>query len=250
MKVIITGASGTLAPYIIKVLKQKDIQVVIWDRDVVAIDQSKAIDAFMDQVKPDYFLHIATGPIDWLKEIVSSIKERQIPLLFTSTVSVFSDEQTGPFAVEDKPLSESDYGLYKQACEDYIKNNYGDKSLILRLGWQIALEPKKNNMLTYLVGQEEIHASTAFIPATSFMHESAKVIVSFLEDFTPGLYQFDQNIDNLSFYEIASKMNELFSLEAKILQSDSPKINSRMKNNVPKVSSLDQTIKNLKRVNE
>jgi dTDP-4-dehydrorhamnose reductase len=248
MKVIITGANGTLAPYIIQVLKERDIDVVVWNRDAVDIDKEKAIHAFIERVQPDYFLHIATGPIDWLKRIISCIKERHIPLIFTSTVSVFSDNQKGPFTVDDKPLSESDYGLYKQACEDYIKTQYQDHSVILRLGWQIALEPKKNNMLTYLVSQEEIHASKAFIPATSFMHESAKVLANFLEDFTPGLYQFDQNTNNLSFYEIAQKMNELFSLEANIIPSDSPIINSRMENNLKGVLSLQETIRNLRRM--
>ena len=249
MKVIITGANGTLAPYIIKVLKQKEVEVVVWDRDLVPIDQPKKIDAFIQEVKPDYFLHIATGPIGWLKEIIKSIKPYKIPLLFTSTVSVFSDQQRGPFDVEDKPLSEEDYGLYKQACEALIKEEYEGYSIILRLGWQIALEAKKNNMLTFLVSKEVIEASKNFIPATSFMHESAKVIYHLLEDFAPALHQFDQNIDDLSFYQLAVKMNDLFSLQANIVQVEEPNINSRMINTLEGVSSIDESIRNLKRAN-
>jgi len=247
MKVIITGASGTLAPYIIKVLEKQEIDVHVWDRTIVPIDDPKKIDAFIDAVKPDYFLHIATGPLDWVKEIVQTIKRHHIPLLFTSTVSVFSDHQTGPFKVTDKPLSESDYGLYKQACEDYITREYGGYSIILRIGWQIALEPVKNNMLAYLVNEHHVDASTEFIPATSFMHESAKVIVDLLEDFTPGLYQFDQNIDNESFYEIALKLKELFDLDIEINKVDEPVINSRMENTGVKEKSLKETIDQLKR---
>lgn len=250
MKIIITGANGTLAPYIIKVLEKEEVDVTIWDRDIIPVDDQKKIDAFIDQVKPDYFLHIATGPLDWVKEIVRTVKRHHIPLLFTSTVSVFSDNQSGPFDVDTKPLSESDYGLYKQACEDYITREYGGYSVILRLGWQIALEPVKNNMLAYLVNEHHVDASTSFIPATSFMHESAKVIVDLLEDFSPGLYQFDQNIDDWSFYEIASKLKELFDLDIEITKVDEPVINSRMINNGIKEKSLEETMSKLKRVNK
>lgn len=249
MKVIITGANGTLAPYIIKVLEKEDVDVTVWDRDIIPIDHQKKIDAFIDMVKPDYFLHIATGPLDWVKEIVRTVKRHHIPLLFTSTVSVFSDDQSGPFSVESKPLAESDYGLYKQACEDHITREYGGYSIILRIGWQIALEPEKNNMLAYLVNEHNVDASTAFIPATSFMHESAKVIAELLEDFTPGLVQFDQNINDWSFYEIAMKLKELFNLDIEINKVDEPVINSRMDNTGVKEKSLEETMSELKRTN-
>lgn len=247
MNVIITGANGTLAPYIIKVLEKEEIGVHIWDREIVPVDDEKKIDAFIDQVKPDFFLHIATGPIDWLKEIIRSIRRHHIPLVFTSTVSVFSDTQSGPFTVEDKPLSESDYGLYKQACEDYITREYGGYSVILRIGWQIGLEAKKNNMLAYLVNEGTVDASSMFIPATSFMHETAKVITSLLEDFTPGLVQFDQNLDNWSFYEIALKLKDLFGLDITVNQVGVPIVNSRMENTGVKEKALSDTMNQLRR---
>lgn len=246
MKVILSGYSGTLAPYIKEALEQRGHDVILWDHKVLLIDDKPAIKAFLDQHKPDVFFHIATGPESWLETIIELIKPMNLPLLFTSTESVFDDSQQGPFSTNTPPLAKGDYGQYKIRCEKIISANYPDQSYIVRIGWQIALTPEKNNMLYYLVAQEQVEASTEWILSTSFMPDTANALIDIVEQGRPGLYHVDGNLENWDYFTLVTELKEAFNLPIEVIKSNAFKRNNRLQSDILLVKSIQERIAEIK----
>ena len=53
MRAIVTGSHGAVAPFIIKELESRGIEVTIFDRTKVDILDYNAVDNFIKQVNPD-----------------------------------------------------------------------------------------------------------------------------------------------------------------------------------------------------
>ena len=210
MKVIITGMNGTVAPALYEELLKHDMDVIIWDRNEVSIDSEEAVYDFIKEVKPDLFFHIATGPVKWLEYIAKSTEKLGVKLLFTSSVSVFSEKGTGPYDTTSVPNAEEDYGLYKIEGENIVRT-YNPNSVIIRLGWQIGSSTGSNNMFDFLVkAQEEngyIEASSKWYPSCSFLEETAKTLVQAALTYEPGTYLANSN-SKFTFYEIVNHLKE------------------------------------------
>jgi dTDP-4-dehydrorhamnose reductase len=210
MKAIITGMNGTVAPVLYEELLKHDVDVIIWDRNEVSTDSEDTVYDFIKEVNPDLFFHIATGPIKWLEYIAKATKKLGVKLLFTSSVSVFSENGTGPYDITSVPNAEEDYGLYKIECEKVVRA-YNPNSVIIRLGWQIASSAGSNNMYDFLVkAQEEngyIEASSRWYPSCSFLEETAKTVVEASLTYEPGTYLANSNRKS-SFYDIVNHLKE------------------------------------------
>lgn len=228
MKVILTGFTGTLAPYVQKALLEKGYEVVLWNRHDVSTEDQTRINRFIEKEKPDYFFHLATGPEAWIERILIALKPVGTTFLFTSTESVFDQTQEGPFTVDTEPRSTSDYGSYKIACEKLIRKTFQDRAYIVRLGWQIGLHPEKNNMLAYLVREGTVHASDEWIPSTSFMPDTADALVRIIETCPPGTYHVDGNAENWSFFQIASALRDAFDLPVQVVKDNRLWHNNRL----------------------
>ena len=236
MKAIITGMNGTVAPYVYEELLNHDFEVIIWDRSQVDIHSFESVHNFISLHQPDIFFHLATGPIEWLEAIVKSTDELNIRLLFTSTVSVFSEKGSGPYDITSIPNSEEDYGRYKIMCEQLITNHHHN-AVIVRLGWQIGAHARSNNMFHYVSYQHKtqgyIEASSKWVPSCSFLDESARVLVDCALHFHPGLYMANSN-RKYSFFEIVSFLKDKYHTDWNIkettsFQRDDRMIDSRVK---------------------
>lgn len=246
MKAVITGMNGTLSPYIHNTFVEKGWDLVVWNRNKLPIDDPGAIQSFIDSEKPDLFLHIATGPPEWIEHIIKAIKPYKIPLVFTSSEAVYDKNQTGPFSVDDIPRSKQDYGKYKLKCENIINRDYVDQSYIIRLGWQIALHTHKNNLLAYLVNEGHVRASKLWTPACSFMPDTAVGILRLLKKYPPGLYHLDSNHSNMTFYEIVEALKEAFMLPITLEEDNSFEHNNRLHSDDPLVRELSKSINHYK----
>jgi len=242
MKAIITGMSGTLAPYIFDKFVNEDWEMIIWERHLVSIDDLEAIKKFVEKIQPDLFLHMATGPVEWIEKIIEAIKPFGIPFVFTSSEAVYDDSQEGPFSVNDIPRSKHNYGKYKLKCENIINRDYMENSYIIRLGWQIALHTHKNNMLAYLVTEGHIKASKEWILSASFMPDTAYGIYRLIKKYPPGLYHLDGNQENLSYYELITLLKEAFMLPITIEEDNTFKRNNQLLSDEPLVHNLKQSI--------
>jgi dTDP-4-dehydrorhamnose reductase len=242
MKAIITGMTGTLAPYVYEYFSNHGCEMIIWHTSDVAIDDPKAINQFITDVQPDVFLHIATGPVSWIEYILVALKPYNIPFVFTSSEAVFDEKQLGPHNVESIPRAKGDYGKYKIACENIINRDYEKNSYIMRLGWQIALHTHKNNLLAFLVNEAHIEASTKWILAASFMPDTAEAIFNILS-LKPDIYHLDGNHDNWDFYTLCHSLKAAFKLPITIEATDDFDHNTRLESHPILIRSIQQRIK-------
>lgn len=230
MKAILTGMNGTVAPVVARELLQHGIEPVAWDREKVSTSKEEEMRHFIEEVNPNYFLHIGMGPAEWAGALARLCAEYQIPFLFTSTVSVFSDQVTGPIPPETSPDAEDEYGHYKRDCEEVIFSN-NSSAQIVRLGWQIGNEAGSNNMMDYFVNEMKqngvISASDHWYPSCSFLEDTASALVEILTLHGPGLYHLNGNTRH-TFYEIAVGLKELHNLDWQIECVDLPKQDHRM----------------------
>lgn len=212
MKAIITGMNGTVAPYVAKELKKANLEVIVWDRNKVDTSSEESVGRFIKEVQPDLFFHIATGPIEWVEYIAKATKELGIKLIFTSTVSVYSEKGSGPYDSLSVPNAEDDYGSYKIQCENTIRA-YHPEAIIIRLGWQIGDRIDSNNMFAFLSKQQAqngfIEASTKWFPSCSFLQDTAETIVNIALNQSSGTYLANSNI-KYNFFEIVSYLNNQY----------------------------------------
>ena len=218
MRLLVTGASGTVGRSLASALEAEGGTLIAWDRSEVPIDDYAAMDAFVIAVAPDALVHLAVasqpgheqlGPeqswlanYEWTSELAWITRQRQIPFVFTSTVMVFSDDTPGPYTIASPPTAEHGYGMQKRRAEARVFEQ-NPNARVVRLGWQIGHELHGNHMGAWLEARrdEDIPAAIRWMPACSFVDDSAVELLACLRR-PPGLYMLDAN-EGWSFYDIA-----------------------------------------------
>lgn len=230
MKAIITGLNGTVAPVVAKRLNSEDIQVIPWNRKKVSISDAGQMQNFIKSTHPEWFLHIATGPVDWAEAVAKICYRNDVKFLFTSSVSVFDNRTRGPYTINDQPDATDDYGSYKIECEKRVRSENPD-ALIARLGWQIGEKTGSNNMLDFLFKEAkdngEIAASKDWIPSCSFLEDTADGIFQLMIKAVPGMYHLEGN-PGLSFIEIVRRLNRLHRQKWVITEDNRPNRDNRL----------------------
>lgn len=230
MRAIITGLNGTVAPALAQVLRGTGHTVIPWNRAEVSPDDTSAARAFIQRTQPDCFFHLATGSPAWVELAAQVCAAQNIKFLFTSSVSVFSAAQVGPFSVEVPPQPEDDYGRYKLECEQRVRTA-NPQALVVRLGWQIGTALGGNHMVDYLERtfrtQGQIEASVNWYQACSFLEDTATGLQHCMETLPAGLYHLDGN-PGLNFYEIVSKLNQQRGGRWVVRESSTPALNNRL----------------------
>jgi dTDP-4-dehydrorhamnose reductase len=185
---------------------------------------------FIRHTRPDWFLHIATGSPDWAELAAQVCAEERIKFLFTSSVSVFSNQQYGPFSVDVEPAATDDYGAYKIECEQRVRRANTQAS-IARLAWQIGTAPGSNNMIDYLhrtmQANGQIEASTNWYPACAFLEDTADGVYRLIDAYEADTYHLDGN-PGLTFHEIVTSLNRLHGEQWTIVPTATPVQNNRM----------------------
>jgi dTDP-4-dehydrorhamnose reductase len=99
---------GTVAPVLARALAAAGHTVIPWDRSQVATNNRQAVSDFIHSEHPDGFFHLATGNPDWAELVAQVCARQQVKFLFSSSVSVFSAAQRGPFTVDSIPQPADD----------------------------------------------------------------------------------------------------------------------------------------------
>jgi dTDP-4-dehydrorhamnose reductase len=243
LKAVITGMNGAVAPQVAKFFTGKGIEVVSFNRSVIDINDEKAIAKFLADEKPNYFLHIATGPAQWAETNARLCRESDIHFLFTSTVSVFSEQSSGPYTIESTPNAEDDYGKYKRECESKVTAVNPD-ALIARLGWQIGHQAGSNNMFDYLERTMNdngfIEASDTWYPSCSYMEDTAASLFDLVTTSASGLYLLNSN-KRSSFYEIVNGINKELN-RWQVKKGSSPNRDDRMFDDRVTIQSIEEKL--------
>ncbi|MCC6549332.1 MAG: sugar nucleotide-binding protein [Ignavibacteriaceae bacterium] len=241
MKAVITGMSGTVAPALSNYLVTKGAVAIRWDRNIIPPENQKACFDFLAGVQPDYLFHCASGSPAWAELISRLCSRLGIKLIYTSSVSIYSGSQRGPFTPHDRPNPDDDYGIYKLECEQRILS-FNPEAVVVRLGWQIGTEPEKNHMVNFLDSEfndsGKITASVNWMQACSFLEDTAVCLADTIRTMPGGIYHFDSN-DGLNFYQIVTGLKNLLGKPWSVEQGDSPNLNNLLPDdriNAPKLS--------------
>lgn len=247
MKILITGLNGTVAPIVAKQFAEESHTIIAYNRNLTPIDNIAAISAFIEQTKPDWLFHLATGSPTWAANLAQITYSHSIPFLFTSSVSVFSDKQTGPLTINVKPEATDDYGRYKIECENIVLQA-NPNALVARLAWQIGDTPGSNHMVDFLhrqiAQQGTIYASRNWYPACSFLQDTAQAIFSLVKEHSCGIYHLDAN-PGFSFYQIVTALNKYLGQNWYIIPTDTPAFTNRMMDERIRVRPISERLTDL-----
>lgn len=245
MRAIVTGLNGTVAPAVADALQRNGHTVIGWNRAAVPIDDAEKINAFFHESAPDAFFHIATGPPQWAELVARLCFERDIKFLFTSSVSVFSENGSGPYSTHDAPTATDEYGRYKIECERLVQHA-NPSAFIARLGWQIGHAPGSNNMIDYLErtmrNDGKISASTRWISCCSFLEDTATALLELIGHHSPALYHLNGN-PGWNFYDIVCALNALHGNRWLVEQGMIPNRNDTLLEDRIKVRPIDARLK-------
>ncbi|MFM8682680.1 MAG: sugar nucleotide-binding protein [Chthoniobacterales bacterium] len=232
-KVIITGMNGTVAPVLANELRGRGCGVVAWDRGAVSPDDGEAVARFIREVKPSAIVHCAMGSAQWAEDMARVCADEGSRFLYVRSASVYGTQQQGPFTVNDAPEPCDDYGRYKLECEQRVRGA-NDQAILVRIGWQIALRRGGNNMVEHLAQKQAEHghidASTEWVPACSFLEDTARGLAGALDGVPPGLYLLDGN-PGWSFWQIACALNRAMEGGWDVRESKDFTWNNRMVDN-------------------
>lgn len=193
MRILLTGAAGTVGGAVRAEAARRGWQVIAWDRATHSPDDAAAIDAGVAQARPEAILHLAMGDPRWAARLAHLAAEAGSAFVFTSTASVFA--APGPHRIGDRRTATDDYGRYKIACEDAVAAA-SDSACTIRLGYQIDPAGGGNNLAAHLRAQAAagtIRASADWIPATSMLADTAAVLCDLTAAPLPGLHHLDAN---------------------------------------------------------
>ncbi len=213
--ILITGINGTLAPVLAMHLQQHpDIKfhLVPWDRQRISPEDHQAVEQFVMNTRPSWICHLGMGPESWAGQLAGLAARLDSGFLFTSTALVFGDEKNGPFETNSPRFPSEETGQYKLRCEDAVLAA-NPNSLIVRLGWQIGFTRGGNNLveaLEQLMDVEgRIEASEHWIPAVSFLDDSALAMIDLMIAGAQGIYHVDSNAHSaMTFLELVTALKQ------------------------------------------
>ncbi|OGH62161.1 MAG: hypothetical protein A3G34_15620 [Candidatus Lindowbacteria bacterium RIFCSPLOWO2_12_FULL_62_27] len=217
MRIVITGLNGTVGPKVARVFRGQGADVVGWDRSEVPPDDRNAVAKYIERTRPDAICHLAMGSEAWAGVLARYAAANDIPFLFASTAMVFDASPDGPHRPGDRRTAKDDYGRYKIRCEDAVLENHPG-AIVARFGWQIDSDAVGNNMLAHLDQQQSrdgnVQASRRWIPACSFMDDTAVSLWALIAGRERGVFHLDSNArDAWTFDRIALAVRRRFGRE-------------------------------------
>lgn len=224
MRALVTGSNGTVGSVLCHRLARAGWGLVRWDRGEIPIDDYAHMEAFVARERPDVLFHLGaasqpsqTGTeqamtddswlvnYEWTSELAWITRQLGIGFVFTSTVMVFTDDRPGPYTIASRPNAEHGYGMEKRRAEERVFDQ-NPMAKVARLGWQIGDDMRGNQMVAWLADRGEVRASARWIPACSFLEDTAQALLD-IAHARPGLYHVDSN-EGWSFFDLACALRQ------------------------------------------
>jgi dTDP-4-dehydrorhamnose reductase len=206
MKILVTGATGTIGRRLMDIIPTRGHESVAFDRQNIHIEVENDVIDFLNRVKPDVIMHLAKSSITFSSFLIKWAKNNHKQFVFTSSYKVFNGTQvSGPYTVYDAPDGNDEFALGKIAHERLIFDEYPENSYVARLAWQIDHQPGGHNLLSFV--EEQLKrtpifqvSKTLYLPFM-FLEDTCHALIDLVESYVPGLYHLNQN-DGYSFYDV------------------------------------------------
>jgi len=250
MRILITGLQGTLAPRLAEALCAAGHELLAWDRRALDPEDGDAGARWLEAQRLDAIAHLGMGSAAWAGRLADHAAQQRLPMVFTSTAMVFHHEPDGPHAVTDARTAQDDYGRYKIACEDAVLAAHPGASVV-RIGWQIDSTRPGNNMLMALDDWQRregrVAASSAWIPACSFMQDTAAALLQLLQAPRSGALHLDSNAEEgHNFADIVRALQRQFDRPAwQIQEHQDYRHDQRLHGGAALVSGLSRRLPSL-----
>jgi dTDP-4-dehydrorhamnose reductase len=167
-KVLILGASGLVGRALIDEFKNGFDLYGTYSSSVTGlpidkqykleIHQIDKLKEMIRSIKPDIVISCLRGEFDqqirFHKELAMELTNKSSRMYYFSTTNVFDGDYSRPHMESDIPISESDYGKFKIACENTLKEILDERVMIVRIPaiwgkhsprWNIIKDSIKNN---------------------------------------------------------------------------------------------------------
>ncbi len=244
LRAIVTGARGTLGAVLCQRIVSAGGEAIPWDRARVPIDDYGAMEHFVRESGASAIFHLAlaskpTGIENegwlvnwqWPSELAWIARQLGVPFVYTSTVMVYTNAVPGPRDPATPADETEGYGAEKRRAEEQVLHQ-NPGAIVARLGWQIGSAPGTNNMIDFLerTNRESgaIRASTRWIPACSFLEDTADALLS-LPGAGSGIHHVEGNSTGLDFHRIATGLNALHGNRWRIVATDDFVLDQRLR---------------------
>jgi dTDP-4-dehydrorhamnose reductase len=255
MKVLITGANGLLGQHLIKLLLEKNYQVVATSRGPSRLpfqpgdnyvyhpmDITNALETFsvMSREKPDVVVHAAAMTqvddcelhpqlcerinLQGTSQILTDAETFSRHFIYVSTDFVF-DGETGNYVEDDETKPINLYGFTKMQAEGMVQTSEIPFAIVRTcLVYGNLLTGTRSNIINWVKESLEQGKTIKMVTDQSrtptYVEDLAKGILLIIEKKATGIYHISGK-DWLSPYDIAMKTAEYFNLDkSKIEKAD------------------------------
>jgi dTDP-4-dehydrorhamnose reductase len=238
-RVLLTGSNGMLGSSLAPTLFDNGYK--IFPTDLITDDGCRYLDVryykqiidMIEEVKPDIIMHLAaetdvdecernpdhaymTNTIG-TQNIVYQCYLKDIPLVYISTIGVFSGESHEPYTEFDTAVPANVYGRSKLEGERIVQGLL-TKYFIIRAGWMVGGGREKDKkfvgkIIKQLQNCNEIQAVIDKIGSPTFTKDFSENLVKIVESNYYGLYHCT-NKGYCSRYDVAKEIVKLLGKDA------------------------------------
>jgi dTDP-4-dehydrorhamnose reductase len=219
--ILLTGGSGSLGSNIIKI--RRDILAPSHSElDITNIEQCKT---YIEENKPKLIIHSAAlTDLDYCennkfeafnvnaigtKNLTELAKKYDIHLIYISTHAIFGQESAAGISEEDLILPpKNTYALSKLAAELFVRSLPSKQYLIVRLGWMLDSEAKRDKkfigkVLNNIINNnaKEVNIVSDTLGSLSYALDVAEKILEYIDSKTTGVRHL-VNTGAVSRYEL------------------------------------------------
>ena len=249
MKLLITGSTGMLGSSMVPILIKRGYDVVTSNflyshMDITDIEQVRKTAKLAN---PDMILHLAAEtdvdrcerePLHafqvntWgTRNVALVCKELKIPMLYVSTIGVFSGDKKTPYVEDDATVPANVYGVSKLAGEKWVRDLV-KHHFIVRAGWMMGGGPTRDKKFVgKIINQckynqiKPILAVTDKVGSPTYAPDFSEVVANLIATKKYGTYHCT-NHGYPSRYDVACEVVKDLGSCTKVIPVDSSAFSS------------------------